>query len=430
MSLGAGSFKWAVDERRLAEQKQGQDVLSMVADRLEALRGGTLHGRELRRRGLVPLEEINMSGLVASVADELRDMTVAFSSTLKNIECICYGETDSPTFRLGNGWVELPVLTHLSLGLSTEGSFCDPRLLCNCPNVVSVLLYDKTCEYQCEDIEPSLPAQFARLDSLTLKGMPALSFHPATLHSATKLTNLSLTGNKYAAEEDFYYEWFQGEADDFTNPYCFIPRTDDIYRSYGIQGDATYSWTPSIIRPNWTWDWHLPCLVSLILSSEIAFLFQFRMLQGCPALRTLELEIRTFRSSHSRTITDADLFTPTGDPIIAPSLTKLRLHGPWTFTSSTIAHQFLTGMFPSLVFLSALDWVGLSLRDMVGIVRSMSNPIKELFLESKFASREDQVELNLFWSNSNYDVEKDVLTTVGLRRNKYVILREGVPEKP
>lgn len=431
VSLGAGSFKWAVDERRLAEQQQGQDVLSTAADRLAEERRGTVYRREFRRRGLIRLEEINMSGPIVPVADELRDLMIAFCNTLKSIECICYGASDSRTSRLGNGWVELPALTHLSLGLSTKGSFYDPQLLCHCPNVVSVLLYDKTREYQCEDIKPSLPAQFVRLKSLTLEGMPALSLHPATLHSATKLNNLSLTGKKYGVEEEFYFVAFQGEDNDFTKPYCFIPPKEDIYRSYGIQVDSTYSWTPSVIRPNWTWDWHLPCLVSLTLSSEIAFLFQFRMLQGCPALRALELEIRTFTSSHSRSITDADLFTPTGDQIIAPSLEKLRLHGPWTFTSSSsIAHQFLTGMFPSLVSLSALDWVGLSLRDMVSIVRSMSKPIKELFLESKFALRKDQVELNLFWSNSNYDVEKDVLTTVRLRGNKYVLLREGVPEKP
>ncbi|KAK3824128.1 MAG: hypothetical protein JOS17DRAFT_833659 [Linnemannia elongata] len=412
VSLGAGSFKWAVDERRLAEQQQGQDVLSTAADRLAEERRGTVYRREFRRRGLIRLEEINMSGPIVPVADELRDLMIAFCNTLKSIECICYGASDSRTSRLGNGWVELPALTHLSLGLSTKGSFYDPQLLCHCPNVVSVLLYDKTREYQCEDIKPSLPAQFVRLKSLTLEGMPALSLHPATLHSATKLNNLSLTGKKYGVEEEFYFVAFQGEDNDFTKPYCFIPPKEDIYRSYGIQVDSTYSWTPSVIRPNWTWDWHLPCLVSLTLSSEIAFLFQFRMLQGCPALRALELEIRTFTSSHSRSITDADLFTPTGDQIIAPSLEKLRLHGPWTFTSSSsIAHQFLTGMFPSLVSLSALDWVGLSLRDMVSIVRSMSKPIKELFLESKFALRKDQVELNLFWSNSNYDVEKDVLTT-------------------
>ena len=65
----------------LAEQQQGQGVLSMAADRLREERGGTLHGHKYQRRGLIPLEEVYILSLVAPVADGPCDVTIAFKSS-------------------------------------------------------------------------------------------------------------------------------------------------------------------------------------------------------------------------------------------------------------------------------------------------------------------------------------------------------------
>jgi hypothetical protein len=196
------------------------------------------------------------------------------------------------------------------------------------------------------------------------------------------------------------YSWNHFDnINDFRFCNFVIPPTKELYQSYDIQDESLampLTSSPASIRPKWTWDWHLPRLVSIVLNSEFAFLFQFGMLQSCPVIQTLELEIRTPTSAHTRTITKTDMFTPSFDLIVAPSLTKLRMHGPWTFSDPSMAHSFLTGMFPNLESISAIGWVGLSMSDLVQLITSMPKPIKELFLfESKASEMEEMKELKM-----------------------------------
>ncbi|KAG0069527.1 hypothetical protein BGZ90_000180 [Linnemannia elongata] len=396
---GAGNFQWAVDEKRRIMEQGGQDTtLSRDrSDHLEEakeaqnLRMSSSNQPQFWGKELVPMEDLTIFGLYGQdITDDINNAAFAFSQSLKNLDSSNWGSENEAIPRFGEGWVVMPVLKRLSHYFGLRSLVIDPRLLSLCFNVTSVYLCDDTKAYRCDDIEPCLPAYLSRLESLTLEGLPALSFHPATLHSTTQLTDLSVTVTNFRNHGE--YDYFD---DEFTDPICFIPPLDELYRSYGLQDNsATPSIPPTIIRPNWTWDWDLPRLVSLKLSSEFAFLFQFRMLQGCPALQTLELEMRTLHAEPTRTITESDMVHPSSHkPIVLRALTKLRMHGPWKFPSPSFALQFLTSMFPNLEYLSALEWLGISLQDMIQlVVRRMPQPLKELPEKKALAEEKEEEE--------------------------------------
>ncbi|KAF9122361.1 hypothetical protein BG015_005569, partial [Linnemannia schmuckeri] len=356
-------FQWAVDEKkRLAEQDE-QNIFSIKGCHMEKTKAqSSSHQPEFWRKRLVPIEELHISGFSRQVVkDEVNYAAFALSQTLRQFEAYYYYYDTAS--RSGEGWVDMPVLTRLSLIVSTARLLIDLQLLSLCSNVVSVQLFDEAKEYQCDDIEPCLSVYLPHLKSLTLQGTPALSFHPDTLHSTAELTDLLLIIAGFVdddEEDDFENELPDYDGDDFMTRYCFVPSVGELYRSYGIQDDFATSLTPpKTIRPIWSWDWDLPRLVSLKLFSEFAFLSQFQMFQGCPALQTFELEMRTFTAQPTRTLIETNMIHPSsGELIVLPVLTKLRMHGSWIFPGPAFALKFLTSMFPNLESLSALDGPG------------------------------------------------------------------------
>ncbi|KAG0319265.1 hypothetical protein BGZ97_002499, partial [Linnemannia gamsii] len=288
-SLGKGIFDWAVMERRSIDEtgfiamegtnassgnnnnsnnnsdlnnRHGQGGLSWKAE------GSREQQQE--RRCLVPLESIT---LYRTTYDrEIDDIAFAFSRTLRNLTVGVYHYTRStplmeaiitpegpvfPTCHIGRGWFDMRLKT---LHINGDGTrlVLDPVLFTQCPDLVSVDLSDSTTEYRCHEISVSFPAQLGSLEKLKLQGLPALSFHPATLESTTKLKRITHVVNVYSPRDEL----------------------DSFYDGDG--GGA---------GPLWTWDWHLPQLTELKLTGEFAYRFQFRMLRGCPALQGLVLNI-------------------------------------------------------------------------------------------------------------------------------------------
>ncbi|OAQ32614.1 hypothetical protein K457DRAFT_16179 [Linnemannia elongata AG-77] len=431
-----GTFAWAVEEKRLLDQlkdtngrvRSHKDVPKYV-ERGEDAACST----ELFRTGLVHLEDVVINNWASPSTRMADDLVVGFSQTLKRLRGVdCPGGEDSfepslPCF-IGENWVDLPVLTHLGLFASRKRMVIDGHLLTRCPNLVEVSLVDDTLEYNWRDVEPTVPAHLPNLESLELVGWPAYTFHPKTLHSTGRLRSLSITSKAYDSSEDRHSWNFFDNIDEVTDCNYFIPPIKELYQSYDIQNHYStlpLAPSPTDFRPKWTWDWYLPNLVSIKLSSEFAFLFQFRMLQGCPVLQTLELEIRTSRSAHTRTITNMDMFTPSLDLINVPSLTKLRMHGPWIFSYPSMAHKFLTGMFPNLESLSAIGWVGLSMSDLIHLIRTMPKPIKELLLDkSKACKTKEMKQLGLVTQKDVVEFgEKNILTTVKFFDARWFLLR-------
>ncbi|KAG0072258.1 hypothetical protein BGZ89_007317 [Linnemannia elongata] len=106
-------------------------------------------------------------------------------------------------------------------------------------------------------------------------------------------------------------------------------------------------------RPIWTWDWNLPKLSNLELTSEFAYRFQFKLLRSTPSLERFLVDTRTFSDQHKRTLGVKDLLQNTQDStamddtqdddndddtldplqlqyIHLPNLTDFSLIGDWT----------------------------------------------------------------------------------------------------
>ncbi|KAG0037105.1 hypothetical protein BGZ82_003174, partial [Podila clonocystis] len=83
------------------------------------------------------------------------------------------------------------------------------------------------------------------------------------------------------------------------------------------EGTTAFSFSTSTASPLSirTWDWDLPFLVCLHLTVEFSLGFQFRMLQGIPALRELCQSIISLMSRHERVLTEADF-------LVEPSLSR------------------------------------------------------------------------------------------------------------
>ncbi|KAF9901393.1 hypothetical protein EC991_006213 [Linnemannia zychae] len=186
---GRGTFEWAVQEKRLLDL------------------GGT--------RRLVPLEHVHITDYTL-LSDEVNDIAFAFSDTLQSItvhDIIQPGPF--PTIWIGKGWVDLPLLTQLSLDIRRNRLVVDEMMLFHCPSLTHLDLMDITEEYRAQDIIPSLPAHLGQLEDLKLQGGPAFRIlnqsdffttkrYTTTIHSerlskprhvvAPRLVKLRLTG--------------------------------------------------------------------------------------------------------------------------------------------------------------------------------------------------------------------------------------------
>jgi hypothetical protein len=303
---------------------------------------------------------------------DLDAVAFAFSSSLKylRIENFYISAYDTSTpIHLGHGWDELPCLERLELNvprihlypnMPKSALVLDPLLLSKCPTLVLVKVVDHTLQYKCEEIVPWQPAHLPQITSLYLKGWTALTFNPATLASTKKLKFLKLTMRR--------------------PEYCYIPPVDELKRVYGLlegRGEEVESISSSTVftRPRWTWDWYLPALTYLHLTSELAYLFEFRMLHGCPALDTLRLHMRTKSVERLRLIAESSLFVTGADGsqerIVAPRLRRLYMNGHWVIADpmSVLPQSLGVAMFPRLEHVVARGWVGVTVAAFVKAVR-------------------------------------------------------------
>ncbi|KAK3845509.1 MAG: hypothetical protein J3R72DRAFT_435954 [Linnemannia gamsii] len=390
-SLGKGSFNWAVQEKRFMDGMGTTLAGGQGSSLLDEERPACL------RHGLVPLEEVCIRHFKEDSTDEVNDIAIGFSQTLKWLNATASDSSESlpPMFHFGRGWVDLLALAHLVLNTNTARLVLDREALMHCPNLVYVRLSDMTFDYQCQDVEPQLPACLPQLTTLQLSGWSALTFHPDTLYSTPLLETLDITmRTQYDMDTD--------------EMHCFIPPVEELRRSYNIQGEfaaagSTTAWeTPQIVRPCWTWNWQLPHIVSIDLTSEFAYLFAFRMLRGCPALENLSLDMSGTGEEHTRVLSEFDIFVPTSiedaedsflatptttshssppERIIAPVLKHLQLAGTWIIDDSFL-FEFLAGTFPKLEYLTERGWVGFTLGSLLNVARTAPQQWSRIYLLS------------------------------------------------
>ncbi|KAF9129049.1 hypothetical protein BGW39_004526 [Mortierella sp. 14UC] len=429
LSIGRRSFAWAVEEKKISLRMLGSESV-------DSSEGGKESPPATPQLDLVPLESIVMVGY-HSLTDEVDDVAYAFSQTLRRLVVLADDDQGQfSTIHFGRGWVDLPELTELDLhSRHRHRLVLDPALLTLCPSLSRINIGDGTTEYQCQDIEPCLPAYLPNLQSLVLQGWSALTFHPATLHSTAILKDLQVSLSYLILSR------------------CFIPPIEELKQSFGISegGAEVETATLGPVRPLWTWDWHLPMLLNLRLHGEFAFLFEFRMLAGCPALETLYLNIHPIQGEFTRVLTLADFFLPTIDttttatatnseqerpsakrcgkrgdgptPIVAKRLKSLYLNGHWVVDDTLLPH-LLDGMFPRLNAVTMAESSGFSLRCLVDFVKTKVKHINLVKLGLPQPSEEEGVELGLYLRKG---LKKDMKVTFPyqwfFQGTEYLLLR-------
>ncbi|KAG0062612.1 hypothetical protein BGZ89_010532 [Linnemannia elongata] len=327
-TLGPGTFKWAIQEKKALDSEKGVSWLDKSRSVFLYL-----------EHGLVSLEKVHLKdGAGHPLTDELDDIAFAFDQTLKSIRfsSFCLSSAASRPIHLGRGWLKLPALEHVSF--YTRGVVLDRNFFKLCPSLKSVRLYDGSDPDRCQDVLTCLPADLPCLESLN------------TSHGSLD---------------------YQDDAIETIMP--------------------TQARAAEIVQTLWTWDWHLPSLNHLALTGEFAYQFQFRMLNGCPALEKLDLNNKTFDGRLDRVLSYADLFlpgsvdsnddNPAGAPrqaVVAPALQCLRLMGSWRVDDSLLP-QFLTAMTPNLDILDAFGLNGFTLKALADVVKTQPNTIKKVY---------------------------------------------------
>ncbi|KAG0309197.1 hypothetical protein BGZ97_013135 [Linnemannia gamsii] len=395
-TLGQGSFAWAVQEKR--------DLNSRIISNKG--QGAGLWEEEIRSHGLVPLENFTISEHHEPLTDEVDDVAFAFSKTLATITVITSGTgTELRWIQFGQGWVDLPMLTRLEINAHFARLDLHPEMLSHCPNVTFVRLADRTYGYRCQDIVPCQAAHLANAETLLLVGWSALTFHHATLHSARKLTKLVI-----ALEID---------AEDG----CFIPPPAELKWSYGIEDDirsgTEFQDPPAIVRPRWTWDWYMPCLTDLQLTSEFAYYFQFQLLPGCPSLRSLLLDMHSV-DNDSLIMIPEDLVAPSvkGDPsspptrIVVSSLRRLCLRGRWIMSDAYML-EFLTGMFPNTEDWILDGWEDITLQGLIAVLRTQqpANHYQNVYTSLALPTKKEEEDLGMLLESSAV-IKSDILPVV------------------
>ncbi|KAH7038717.1 hypothetical protein BKA57DRAFT_474035 [Linnemannia elongata] len=401
-------FKWAVEEKRqaLSRANNGLGFATVISGGVGAS-GTTMSLQQQQQLRSVPLTKFTLTEQRHRIVREMYDITFAFNQTLTHLTIFANFDSHSTAFQFGFGRVELPVLTHLILSTTREVAVIDEQFPRRCPNLKFVTFSDKTFHYRPENIVTNALAHLPHLEHLDLMGTSALKFHPATLDSTPNLVSLCMG-------------IIPMHGIDHND--VFIPDIEELNRSFGIQNDSdntnnnnnnnqnnnnnnsTLSASEEAdtdmegaepgrnVRPQWSWNWEFLQLRNLHLTGEFAFLFEFRMLRGCPALETLALEIQS-NSYRFRAITPLDLrpaplhpprdinrtrlsvssattTTTTTEMTVLPRLRTLRLKGSWAITQPVLS-DLLLKTCPELEVLHLEGWKAGSLAGLIDLVRTM-----------------------------------------------------------
>ncbi|KAF9902140.1 hypothetical protein EC991_005253 [Linnemannia zychae] len=373
-------FQWAVDERR-------QHDLDIAAGRLPL-------------RPLVPLEVAVITSNSPFTDRLLDSIGFAFGNTLKIFRAACSSSAFTTpdhtpleySFGLRKGNIpsfdwSMPQLSvlHLSLG-GRDLLRIHSNVLSGSPRLASIILRDARKEYSPSDIVRWEAVELPHLETLTLWGTPSLSFNPCTLRITPNLQTLKLNPA------------LRGD-----NSFIPVPEllegTEDDSPGLPLANDAALDF-PSRKSQIWTWDWELPKLTELWLTTEIAYRFRFTMLRKTPNLITLNVSMGNYSVRYKREISIEDLLMnsreesvngeddatglrdigegewPQAEFIRLFDLQSLTLMGPWTFDRQVLA-ALCSQVTPNIEWLCLKGCSGFDLSDWVKATSAHLPKLKE-----------------------------------------------------
>ncbi|KAF9174157.1 hypothetical protein BGX21_000514 [Mortierella sp. AD011] len=431
VSLGSETFAWAANESynmsRWNHSRNRSSLSSALKEFLPAPPTQPPHPP-------VPLEHLLLWSYWTPIQSEINDIFDAFSDTLVTL---IVRDVNHPAINTSSP----QQLTEGSLSRVELGSFNYgiPRRLRKMIVVLpkqeialpehhgasySSLEYmeieDGVSRYSCDSVLPDGAPINWRLvksvwanKSIKLLGRPALCFQPRTLYHTPNLKVLHLGtklihGRSYIppVKDILRYEFesmdqetmrFRDRAD---GDRLFI---EAVARGEFIRPERLGQSGPK--RPYWSWDWSLPNLQTLQLTSEFAWRFKFKMLAGCPNLENLVLNMTTVGDNdmvvepedrqdgdqsetrqdhptfeHQRNIQVRDFLLPTdgdethdlGGFIQNPKLKYLCISGRWFLPDETLEVMLLSVM-PNLQTLIECQCLGFTIGGWVRITSQLAS---------------------------------------------------------
>ncbi|KAG0196542.1 hypothetical protein BGX28_010000 [Mortierella sp. GBA30] len=327
---GRVSFEWAVEEKK---------------QRFTAIKEGT------SPKPLTPVQIVQTTSNPGCIQHDIQDPAYAFSDTLRvlmvnNLLSSKSTPSTAQPLNIGQGWF-LPQLRALVLVSVDAPLKIAPDTFRGCLALEIISLKDGVAEYNTQDIQTWRPAELPNLTELTLEGIPAASFHPSILHSTPRLEYLEI---------QIHHDSYE----------CYIPRVEELVAAS---------------RPLWSWDWHLPHLTTITLSAEFAYRFQFRMLQGCPSLESLSLDLFPRTTDHARVLHIADLVCTSTEQSVeesqqqehhvqVPKLRNLDIVGQWHFQDHFLS-TLLQRVTPNITGLNIGGCSGYDLKGLVDASRDL-----------------------------------------------------------
>ncbi|KAG0343209.1 hypothetical protein BG004_005453 [Podila humilis] len=286
----------------------------------------------------MPLRILQIHQYVTAAALDIDDAASAFSGTLQIIQYDCdsldssdmmsFDTTVKKAFVVGNLWPQMSALEMLVLRVSRHLLIVDPNMLSCCPNLSILTVRDAVTSFNPVTRVWHLPLTLPRLINIELTGSGAMGFNMDTFKTTPLVQSiyLSMTDSGYC----------DGESED------------------GYEYDIDLLNGPM----QWSWDWYLPRLRSMTLCSGFASLFEFRMLEGCPELVTLQLLVSGSEfPPEGRVLNEADLCSRREEDsegaecVWCPRLTLLHVQGRWSMTGPVLQKLFEQVM-PNLEHLS------------------------------------------------------------------------------
>ncbi|KAF9902135.1 hypothetical protein EC991_005248 [Linnemannia zychae] len=366
-------FQWAIEEKEEYDRQ--------------------LNSNQTPTRVLIPIESAQLEFCVPRFGPQIDSFIQAFGSSLSSLTI--NEQYVNQTFEdivgepvvCGRQW-NLPKMSQLVLLTHLAPLVLHPYALSNCPDLENLHLEDALNGTQVSTSNPSWKAAvLPSLTFLTLRGSPALAFHPDTLNYTPELASLDFSMNHHFGHHVLLpaqeLSFLRGEE----------PMTIEVPAE-------------SPTRPIWTWDWYLPVLGDLVMTGEFAFSFQFRMLRQTPLLQRIYLNSRTEGGLHERTITLNELRDETGDGFLnLPQLFEFRLVGRWQ-VDVQVWKVLFNQIAPNIESLEEGDCFGYGLQDWIEATSAL---------------------LRLDEAYSSLDVNHEQLVALGLKLFEYMYYPEYAP---